>query len=88
MNKYVRLDVEGFKQELESYRKIVTKNQEALDSKPGLEKQIFFWMESTRFLLSELEIWNELGDDAKCAETTVRIQQVLGRLHKMIQQLE
>ncbi len=88
MNKYVRLDMESFKKELESYKNIVIKNQEFLKSQPWLEKQIFFWMESTRFLISELEIWNQLDDPAKCAETTVRIQKALERVNKMIQQFE
>lgn len=87
MSKYIRLDIESFNKELESYRITVVKNKASLSSKPWLEKQIFFWMESTRFLISELEIWNELGDHVRCAETTVRIQKALERVSMMMQQL-
>ncbi len=88
MNQQIRLHIERFDQELESYRLFVIQNKELLKRNPWLERQITFWTESARFLIAELEIWNDLGDHAKCNEVIVRAQKALNRLYKLIGQLK
>lgn|SRR5690242_6514243 len=88
MNNYTRLHIEKFDQELESHRLFTIKNKELLQKNPWLDKQITFWMESTRFLVAELEIWDRLGNETKCAEVITRAQKSLDRLYRLIEQVK
>lgn len=88
MNKSVRLHIDKFDQELEGYRLFAIKNKALLQKNPWLEKQITFWMESTRFLVAELEIWDQLDNETKCAEVIRRTQKSLDRLFRLIEQLK
>ena len=88
MNKCVQSNIEKFDQELEGYRLFVISNKELLKQNLWLERQITFWMESSRFLIAELQIWDELGDSTKCAEVTARAQKALSRLFRLIEQLK
>ncbi len=88
MNKHVQSNIEKFDQELEGYRLFVISNKELLKRNLWLERQITFWMESSRFLIAELQIWDELGDSTKCNEVAARAQKALSRLFRLIEQLK
>ncbi len=88
MSKHVQLNIEKFDQELEGYRLFVISNKELLKRNLWLERQITFWMESSRFLIAELQIWDELGDSTKCTEITARTQKALSRLFRLTEQLK
>ena len=88
MNSHVRLAIEKFDQELETHRLFAIGNKELLKKYPWFDQQIIFWMESTRFLVAELEIWNERGDETKCAEVISRAQKSLDRLYRLIEQVK
>ncbi len=84
MSKSNRSELEKFNDELDTYRSIAERNRHRLDEEPLLDKQLSFWFESTRFLISELEIWNQLGNNEKYEETVVKTQKVLDRVHALI----
>jgi hypothetical protein len=88
MDQHVQLHIEKFDVELESYRLLLIKKKELLKANPWLDKQITFWLESSRFLIAELQIWNELGEYTKCAEVIVRAKKSLDRLFRLIEQLK
>lgn len=43
-----------------------------------------FWLESTQFCITELEIWDELGDREKYNETVKKLQKILNDLHQLM----
>lgn len=88
MNKDVQLNIERFDQELEGYRLLVIKNKEILKDNPWLDSQITFWMETTRFLIAEVQIWDQMGNSIKCEEVTVRVQKSLNRLFRLTEQIK
>ena len=88
MNQHVRLHIERFDAELESYRLLTIKKKELLKQNLWLDKQIIFWMESTRFLVAELEIWGQLDNQTKCNEVIGGTQKSLDRLFRLIEQLK
>ena len=88
MSKNVQKEIERIKSELAGNRYIIERNNESLADDRWLHKQILFWMESTRFLVTELEIWNRTGNDKKCAETTLKAQKALDTLDELFEQLD
>jgi hypothetical protein len=51
---------------------------------PLFNTQLNFWIESIRFCITELEIWDKQGDFAKCNETIDRAQECLACLQNLI----
>lgn len=51
--------------ELKTNHAILLQNQQRLEDNEWLAKPISFWMESIRFLISEMEIWDQLHDRAR-----------------------
>jgi hypothetical protein len=49
-----------------------------------LDKQLDFWIESARFSISELEIWDGLGDEIKCHHAVARARDCLHNIHKLL----
>ena len=50
-------------------------------------KQVTFWVEGSRFLLSELDVWERLGNTQKCAEIVHILQGVLNHLRDLLEQM-
>jgi hypothetical protein len=44
-------------------------------------------MESSRFLILELEIWDQIDNTAKCDEIIQKVQKALGHVDELIRQL-
>lgn len=87
MSKSNRPEIEEFHRQMETCRSIVTRNKDLLEEDIWLEKQITFWTESTRFLITELEIWDQHGNSDKYQLTITKLQKSLDRLHELIRQL-
>ena len=87
MSKPNRPEIEGFHRQIETCRSIVARNKDLLEEDAWLEKQITFWTESTRFLITELEIWDQQGNSDKYQLTITMLQKSLDRLHELIRQL-
>lgn len=87
MSKSNRPEIEEFHRQLETCRSIVARNKELLEEDSWLEKQLIFWAESTRFLITELEIWDQQGNSDKYQFTITRLEKSLDRLHELIRQL-
>lgn len=88
MSRNVQEEIERIKSELANNHCIIERNNQRLQSDPWLEKRIIFWMESARFLVTELEIWDHAGNDEKCAETTLKAQKALDGLYDLLRQLD
>lgn len=87
MSKSSRPDVLRFQHELEKCRAIINKNNGSLENNPLLARQIDFWMESTRFLITELEIWDRLGKPPNYDATYNRLRKAMDYLYTLIEQL-
>jgi len=87
MSKSYKSEAEKFHRELDFYRATARSNKPRLEDNPFLEKQITFWIEGTRFFISELEIWDQLRDAEECEKTIHKIQEALDRMQRLIDQL-
>ncbi len=87
MNESNRSELERFSDELNSYRLFAERNRHHLDQEPLLDRQLIFWFESVRFLLSELEIWDRLGNNKKWDETVGKLQKALSNVNQLITSL-
>lgn len=87
MRRSVRVDVEKFHRELDTYRSAVAELSKERLGTSFLEKQLIFWMESARFLISELEIWGKLGDNTKYDVVFNKLQKNLDRVDRLVTQL-
>lgn len=88
MSKTDRAEIQELHRQMDTYRSIIKRNNGRLEHDIWLEKQIRFWMESTRFLITELEIWDRLGNETKCVETTSKAQKALDTLYDLLRQLD
>ena len=50
-----------------------------------LDKQLDFWIESAKFSISELEIWDGLGDEIKCHQAVIRARDCLNNIYKLLE---
>lgn len=80
-------DPEDFERELEILRSIIRNNVQRLHQDPVLDKQLDFWMESARFLMAEMKIWGETGNEPKHDQAVARMQKVLAALQELIDRL-
>jgi len=87
MSKSSLTDVQRFQGELKRYRVIISENKQRLENHPLLAKQIDFWVESSRFLLTELEIWDRLGNRNKYNVTYNNARKAIDYLYTLIDQL-
>ena len=87
MNKPYQSEIEKFQRELNRYRSLATANRGRLEANSLLGKQLTFWAESTRFLISEPEIWGRMRDASKWDETAYKVLQALDRLRDVLDQL-
>jgi len=88
MSESYQSDIERLNRELDRYRSIAKINKASLEENIWVAKQFIFWVEGTRFLISELEIWERVGNSNKCEETVRKIQHALDHLHELLDQLE
>src|SRR5262245_920168 len=86
MRRAIRADVEKFRQELDTCRSIIVGLSKRRPTTSFLGKQLVFWMESARFLINELEIWDRLRDDAKYAATRHKLQKNLDYVNELVTQ--
>jgi len=87
MSKSSRPDVLRFQHELEKFRAIINSNNGSLENNPLLARQINFWVESMRFLITELEVWDRLGNRHKYDATYNKARKALDYLNTLIDQL-
>jgi len=88
MKRSIRAEREkSFKRELDTYRSVLIERTQASRTMSFLEKQAIFWIESARFLITELEVWDRFKDDAKYDATTRKVQEMLDRLNSLMNQL-
>jgi hypothetical protein len=87
MSKSSRPDVLRFQHELEECRAIINKNNNSLENNPSLARQINFWMESAKFLVTELEIWDRLGKRNNYDATYNKTRKAMDYLYTLIDQL-
>ena len=74
---------ESLTRELERVRSKAQEHQRRHED-PLLDKQLDFWIESARFSISELEIWDGLGDEIKCHRAAVRARDCLNNIRKLL----
>lgn len=89
MNEPPPSDQEDFQQELDALRLILQKNLQKLKhhENPALGKQLDFWIESAKFLKTEMEIWEKVGNVSKHEQAVERMRKVLGILQELIDHL-
>src|SRR5262245_10354458 len=80
---------EIFQRELELYRLAITNfyKEHPQKSLSLLAKQIIFWLEGAHFLISEMEIWGQEGDDMKYEASALKVQEALDHLNELVVQL-
>ena len=77
-------DKAHYEAELRHYRSMAKTNKRALEGKPFLAVHLNFWLESTRFLITELEIWEYQRNKAKYYQTIDKINKALNHLHRLV----
>jgi hypothetical protein len=87
MNEPSPSDQEDFQQELEALRQLLQKNLQKLKQDPFLGTQVEFWMESAKFMETNIEIWEEAGNAYKHQQAMERMRKVLDILQQLIEQL-
>lgn len=65
MNRPLRTDSNKLRRQLKNYRSIVEMNKDSLGKEPFWGHPLGLWMESARFCITALEIWEESGDKTK-----------------------
>lgn len=80
-------DHDDFQDELDSLRLILQKNLQKLKQDPFLGTQVEFWLESAKFMETNIEIWEEAGNTYKRQQATERMRKVLDVLQQLIDQL-
>lgn len=80
-------DPEDFERELEVLRSIIRQNIQRLDQDPMLDSQLDFWMESARFLMTSMEVWEDAGDRYQYTQAVEQMQKILGILQDLIDPL-
>lgn len=87
MNEPPPSDQDDFQEELEALRSILEENLHKLKDDPFLGTQLEFWMESARFMETNIEIWEDAGNSYKHEQAIERMRKVLDILQKLIEQL-
>ena len=87
MNEPPPSDQEDFQQELDALRSILQQNLQKLNQDPFLDTRLEFWLESANFLVTEMDIWERVGDVGKREQAVERMQKVLGILQELIDHL-
>ena len=88
MSMPARSDKEQFERELNHYRSLAKANKRGLEKKPFLAVQLNFWMESVRFLITELEVWEYVGNRAKYEATIKNLGKAFYYIHKLVVHLD
>ena len=83
MGKSFQAEINSLSFELEMAR-LVVRRWKQLHHEPWLEKVLDFWLESARFRIAELEIYDEEGDTTTCQEALKKAQEALQRLHNLL----
>ena len=81
-------DKAWYEQELNHYRSLANANKGQWEGKHVLAVQLNFWMESVRFLITELEIWNYMQNTAKYSEALDKLDKAFGHIHRLVIYLE
>ena len=81
MSASYRSEIVRLQRELDHIHSFVRTQKRRLEENPLFEQQIRFWAESTRFLITELEIWDRMGETMKCRVTVLKVQKALDHLH-------
>lgn len=79
-----RGDKERFQRELDHFQSLAKANRRAMEGKPIVAVQLNFWMESFRFLITELEIWDYARNQTKYAETISKLEKASSHIHRLI----
>ena len=88
MNSSAQSDKERFERELSHYRSLAKTNKRELDGKPFVSVRLSFWMESVRFLITELEIWDYMRNAARYEETINKIHKAFHYIHRLVLYLD
>lgn len=88
MSSSARSDKEHYGRELDHFRSLAKANKRLLEGKPFLAVHLNFWMESIRFLITELEVWEYVGNRTKYAETISKLDKALNHIHRLILYLD
>jgi len=83
MSKSLKTESEKLSLELEKIRSIAQERGHR-QKDPLFNTQLTFWMESVRFCITELEIWDKEGDTERCNQIIHRARECLDRLHQLI----
>lgn len=87
MNEPPPSDQDDFQEELEALRSILRDNLHKLNDDPFLGTQLEFWMESARFMETNIKIWGDAGNAYKHEQAVERMRKVLEILRQLINQL-
>ena len=87
MNEPPPSDQDDFQEELEILRSILRKNMQKLDHDRFLGTQVEFWMESARFMETNIKIWEDTGNAYQHAQAVERMRKVLDILQELIRKL-
>ncbi len=77
-------DQEDFQEQLEILRSILKKNLERAKQDRLLGTQLEFWMESARFLETDIEIWEHAGNTYQRNKAVEQMYKVLEILQQLI----
>jgi hypothetical protein len=83
MRKSFQDEINRLSFELERLRVAVHRRKQQ-PHEPWLDKVLDFWLESARFRIAELGIYNEEGDMATCDKAARKAQEALQHLHLLL----
>lgn len=86
MNEIKRAEIKQLAAELDRSRSLLKKTKLWLEDDPVIDKHLSFWLESAQFLITELEIWEDLKNETKYEETLIRVRNVLSYIHQVLTQ--
>jgi hypothetical protein len=87
MNKLSKTDIQRLQRDLYEYYATLGRNKDRLEKRSWLEKPLTFWMESVRFLISEMQIWNQTGNNSQYEKTLKRAQDAMDHVSRLMMEL-
>ena len=84
MNEPLPSDEEDFQEQLEILRTILKKNLDQTKQDRLLGTQLEFWLESVRFLETDIKIWEQAGNMDQRNKAIQQMRKVLDTLQQLV----
>jgi hypothetical protein len=87
MDKLSKADVQRLQRDLYEHYVTLGRNKDRLEKRSWLKKPLSFWMESVRFLISDMQIWEEVGNPAKGEKAFKRAREAMYYVDRLMSDL-